>query len=71
MSKRTRNVELRRHADKDLRIQYEELLCLRVKLTELLFSLKRSSPRRRNIMRGNRSTAKRRIVPRTKVIPGC
>jgi len=73
MSKVARNIELLRPAENDLKIQYEELLRLRAKLTELLFPLKKSPRRKCRIMRSSRSTAKRneRLSFRApQVIPG-
>jgi hypothetical protein len=58
MSKRTRDIELLRHIDNDLMVQYEELVCLRAQLARLLFPLKRSPPRKRRISRSNRSAAR-------------
>jgi hypothetical protein len=55
MSKRTRDIELLRHIDNHLMIQYEELHCLRAQLAGLLFPIKPSPPRKRGNTRNNRS----------------
>jgi hypothetical protein len=58
MLKSTRDIELLRHNDNHLMIQYKELLYLRAQLGGLLFPIKRSPPRKRRISRSNRSVAR-------------
>ena len=63
MSKPSRDIELLRQNDNDIRVQYEELICLRAELARLLFPLKISPPRKNRTQRRNRSAA--RTVKRT------
>jgi hypothetical protein len=58
MSKYSRDLELLHQNDNDLRVPYQELLCLRAQLASLLFPLKRSPPRKHRITRSNRSAAR-------------
>ena len=50
-SKYSCDPEFLRQNDNDLKVQYEELLCLRAQLARLLFPLKRSPPRKRRTAR--------------------
>ena len=58
MSKHNHDVEALRQIDNDLMVQYEELLCLRAQLANVLFALKKSPPRRQRITRSSRSAAR-------------
>jgi hypothetical protein len=57
MSKTSRDIKFLRQNDRDLRVQYEELLCLRAKVAGLLYPLKGSPPRKHGITRSDRSAA--------------
>jgi hypothetical protein len=54
----SRDLELLHQNNYDLKVQYEELLCLRAQLARLLFPLKRSPPRKSRTTRSNRSAAR-------------
>jgi hypothetical protein len=54
MSNDSRDIELLRQIDNDLRVQYGELLCLRAEVAGLLFPLKGSPPRKQRRARSNR-----------------
>jgi len=58
MSNPSRDIELLRQNDHDLRVQYEELLRLRAKVGSLLYPSKQASPRKCRITRSNRLTTR-------------
>ena len=58
MSKHSRDIEILRQNDNDLRVQYEQLFYLRAELASLLFPLKRSPPRKLRMTRSDRSAAR-------------
>lgn len=58
MSKHTRDLELLRRIDSDLRAQLEEIFCLRAQLAALLFPVKMPPLRKPRIKRSNRSAAR-------------